>query len=477
MVQENLLLTYHPLPKQQIFHEAGKRYIERLLLAGNQYGKTYCACAELAIHAQGAYDDLPFEWIGRRWNRPVTILVIGHDFEQMRDSCQKHLFGMQGNWGTGLIQKSSIDEKSPKMSREKPGCVSLCYIKSNYGGNTLFRLASESQGVEAIMGGQWDIILFDEMPQKKKMLSQALARTTWTSGMIMIAATAEKGHTDITDYFLEDEENEDMKHRFYIIAGADENPFLSKEHTDKLWSGYSREDYLMRVKGEVLYGTGLIYPYSEDSFLVDPFPLPVEWKRLCSVDPGYENSWTSLLFGAISPDDTVYFHHLIRRKRKNCKPALLYPLYHTQCIQWTGNPNTKIPMAYPKDANQHGRTGIVIANEYRKVGFQLVRKPASVKLIDGKISHGVWDGITFCQCRFDEGKVKIFKSPVMEPFVKELRRYSTDEDGEIIQKTKFDVLDTMRYLLTSLKYASYGGNGRCNRSVKVIPTCSATNYH
>src|SRR5215207_9666216 len=62
------LLHYRPYPKQGAFHAAGAAHRERLLMAGNQLGKTYCGAAETAIHLTGRY---PEWWEGRRWDRPV----------------------------------------------------------------------------------------------------------------------------------------------------------------------------------------------------------------------------------------------------------------------------------------------------------------------------------------------------------------------------------------------------------------------
>ena len=62
------LLRYRPYPKQAAFHAAGATHRERLLMAGNQLGKTYCGAAEAAIHLTGRYPDW---WNGSRWDRPV----------------------------------------------------------------------------------------------------------------------------------------------------------------------------------------------------------------------------------------------------------------------------------------------------------------------------------------------------------------------------------------------------------------------
>ena len=66
--RNRLLPAIRPYPKQAAFHAAGALHRERLLMAGNQLGKTYSGAAEAAIHLTGRYPDW---WEGRRWDRPV----------------------------------------------------------------------------------------------------------------------------------------------------------------------------------------------------------------------------------------------------------------------------------------------------------------------------------------------------------------------------------------------------------------------
>jgi hypothetical protein len=54
---ENQLEYYVPYPRQRDFHDAGARYRERLLMAGNQVGKTWAAAMETAMHVTGLYPD------------------------------------------------------------------------------------------------------------------------------------------------------------------------------------------------------------------------------------------------------------------------------------------------------------------------------------------------------------------------------------------------------------------------------------
>src|SRR5689334_13894983 len=59
------LLRYVAYPKQREFHNQGLIHRERLLMAANQVGKTYCGAAEAAIHLTGLY---PAWWQGRRFD-------------------------------------------------------------------------------------------------------------------------------------------------------------------------------------------------------------------------------------------------------------------------------------------------------------------------------------------------------------------------------------------------------------------------
>lgn len=59
----NKLESYQPYPKQMDFYAAGKHWRERLLMAGNQCGKTYAGSFEMAVHLTGRYPDW---WPGHR---------------------------------------------------------------------------------------------------------------------------------------------------------------------------------------------------------------------------------------------------------------------------------------------------------------------------------------------------------------------------------------------------------------------------
>jgi hypothetical protein len=73
---ENQLEYYVPYAKQAEFHSAGSKYRERLLMAGNQVGKTWAAAMEMAMHVTGLYPDW---WHGHRFDGRFSYSVIPGD--------------------------------------------------------------------------------------------------------------------------------------------------------------------------------------------------------------------------------------------------------------------------------------------------------------------------------------------------------------------------------------------------------------
>jgi len=69
---QDKLSGYKPYDKQLQFHNAGAKHRERLLMAGNQLGKTLAGSMEVAMHACGTY---PNWWQGKRFDKPTVSWV------------------------------------------------------------------------------------------------------------------------------------------------------------------------------------------------------------------------------------------------------------------------------------------------------------------------------------------------------------------------------------------------------------------
>ena len=124
------LYFYKPYPKQIEFHNAGSRFRERALIAGNQLGKTLCAAHEVAYHMTGAY---PEWWEGKRFTKPNLWWIGSKTAELTRDGAQIKLIGTQGKWGTGAIPKASLIGE-PAMARGTPGAVEIFRVRHVTGG-------------------------------------------------------------------------------------------------------------------------------------------------------------------------------------------------------------------------------------------------------------------------------------------------------------------------------------------------------
>src|SRR5262245_61963084 len=106
-VVENRLEGYRPYAKQAAFHSVGMNHRERLLMAGNQLGKSLAGGMECAIHATGRY---PEWWQGRRFDRPTIGWACGTTNETVRDTVQRILVGRPSARGTGCIPAEAIVE-------------------------------------------------------------------------------------------------------------------------------------------------------------------------------------------------------------------------------------------------------------------------------------------------------------------------------------------------------------------------------
>lgn len=163
--RENRLLSYKPYPKQREFHKAGATNSERLLIAGNQLGKSVAGASEQAIHLTGRYPDW---WEGAVFDKPVTMWASGVTSEGTRDNPQRLLVGppsVEEAWGTGMIPKDALIGWSRAM-----GVANLLdNVTVRWGGGgdvqagtSILGFKSYEKGREKWQGPTLDGVWFDE---------------------------------------------------------------------------------------------------------------------------------------------------------------------------------------------------------------------------------------------------------------------------------------------------------------------------
>jgi phage terminase large subunit-like protein len=193
------LTEYRPYAKQRAFHAAGTEHRERLLMAGNQLGKTYCGAAEVAFHLTGKY---PAWWEGRRWDRPTRWWAGSKTGEVTRDGVQRYLVGEpkdESAWGTGMIPGDDLSDWGRRQGIAD--ALDNVTVRHVSGGTSTLGFKSYDQGRQKWQGETLDGVWFDEEPPLD-IYMEGLTRTNATGGLTMITFTPLLGMSDVVSMFL-----------------------------------------------------------------------------------------------------------------------------------------------------------------------------------------------------------------------------------------------------------------------------------
>src|SRR5215472_10017177 len=193
---EDKLASYKPYTKQAAFHAAGAKHRERLLMAGNQLGKTLAGSMEVAMHATGRY---PSWWQGKRFDKPTVSWVAGTTGETVRDTVQRMLVGRPGQEGTGSIPKDAIVELVP--ARGIPDLLDSIRVRHVSGGISTIGLKSYLRGRESFQGETLDFVWLDEEPPPD-VYFEVLTRTNVSQGPVWLTFTPLLGISTVVKRYL-----------------------------------------------------------------------------------------------------------------------------------------------------------------------------------------------------------------------------------------------------------------------------------
>ena len=198
-IRFNRIDQYDPYPYQQKFHDTSKDSNQRLLMAANRIGKSYCGAAEMSFHLRGIY---PEWWKGRRYDQPITAWAGGISNETTRDIVQAELLGSPDDldaFGSGAIPKNYIikTERKPGV----PNAKSVALIRHVSGGNSSLHFKAYEMGSEKWQGRSVDVVWLDEEPHRD-IYSQAVTRTLDRRGMVYMTFTPEAGMTETVAAFM-----------------------------------------------------------------------------------------------------------------------------------------------------------------------------------------------------------------------------------------------------------------------------------
>ena len=447
----NRIDQYDPYPYQQQFHETSKDSNQRLLMAANRIGKSFCGAAEMSYHLRGIYPDW---WKGRRYDQPITAWAGGVSNETTRDIVQAELLGSPDDpdaFGSGAIPKNYIikTERKPGV----PNAKSVALIRHVSGGNSSLHFKAYEMGVEKWQGRSVDVVWLDEEPSRD-IYSQAVTRTLDRRGMVYMTFTPEAGMTETVAAFMNRIQPgqslvnatwDDASEKIKSMKG--QQGHLSEAVMEQILSAYSPHEREMRRYGRPSIGSGLIFPVDEEKIIIDPIAIKDHWPRIAAIDFGWDHP-TAVVWCAVDRDEDVFYVYDCHRESKAS------PSIHAQAIR--SRPHF-IPIAYPHDGNRRDSMGNPgLADQYRNLGcnFLLQHFSNPPALGENKGSNSIEEGLMAMLQSMEVSNFKVFST--LSNWFEEFRMYHR-KGGKVVP-FRDDLMSATRYAFQSQRFAVSGSD-------------------
>jgi phage terminase large subunit-like protein len=407
-------------PKHLEFFAAGLTYKERLFMAANRIGKTVSGAYETTAHLTGRY---PAFWPGKRFCRATEGWACGTTSETTRDIVQRELVGTVDAIGTGMIPKHLIVHTTPRP-HGMPGAISEVWVRHISGEVSKLTLKTYEQGRKSFEGTARDFIWCDEEPPLD-CYTEMVLRTMTTKGIVYITFTPLQGMSEVVMGFLEPDNDEARKYKFYVQAGWKDVPHLDEEEKKKLLATTPRYQIKARTLGEPTLGAGAIYPTAEEDILTPLAAIPDTWPRAFALDVGWNR--TAALWVARNPGSGVLVAYDEYYQAQGEPPT------HAAGIKARGS---WIPGVI--DPASRGRSqvdGRQLLTMYRELGLKL-----------SEADNAVDTGIAKVWTLMVSGLFKVM--PSCHNWWNEFRKYHRDDKGNIV-KVSDHLMDATRYMVNS----------------------------
>jgi phage terminase large subunit-like protein len=435
---ENRLAAYAPYAKQREFHAMGATKRERLLLAGNQLGKTLAAGMEVAMHLTGNYAD---DWEGKRFAKPVVAWVSGVTAEATRDGAQRILLGRAGSLGTGTIPGKNII--GAPLSR--PGvadAVAIVKVRHVTGGTSTLIFKSYDQGREKWQGDTIDVLWPDEEPPEE-IYTEGLTRTNagdgGKGGICLMTFTPLLGMSNVVKRFL----MEDSKDRGVVTMTIDDVGHYSDEQKASIIASYPAHEREARTKGIPTLGSGRVFPVTEESISWQLVPLP----GISRASSAWISDGTTrpLLAGSLTIPTPISF---TSPTPTGCASRRRSSMPRDQGAQQGREDSRRLAARRP--AARQG-LGHPACSAVSRPGLEML--PEHATFMDG--SNGLEAGVVEMLTRMQTGRLKV--AAHLTEFFEEFRLYHRKPTGPLgipqIVKIHDDLISAIRYGMMMLRFA------------------------
>lgn len=440
--RENRMRSFIPYERQQAFFELGATRRERLLMAGNQVGKSEAGAFEAALHLTGEY---PKWWQGKKFDHPVRGWAGGEGGLLVRDVSQTKLCGIPGSeadFGTGMIPKALLLGKSAGHG-VSDGFDSI-RVRHTSGGVSTLHFKTYEQGRSKWQGATLDFIWLDEEPPAE-IYSEALARLTG-DGIVWSTLTPLLGYTPFISRFLRDESPEARRDRGVIRMGLRHAQHFTDEEKSRRLAGYPTHERAARENGDPMLGSGAVFEEvieSDISTRLSLSEVPAHWPKLWGIDFGIAHPFAAVLVAWDRDADTVYVLDAF-------KMAGGTPLNHASRMRSIA---ANVPVAWPHDGTQREKgSGSPLADIYRREGLKML--PSHATHPGGGYSTEA--GIMEMLARMRDGRFKVASH--LADWFDEFRGYHR-KDGLIV-KLNDDLMSATRIAVIARRFAKDAPFGR-----------------
>lgn len=444
------LYRYKPYKKQRDFHEAGAKFRERALFAGNQLGKTLAGAHELAMHLTGLYPDW---WTGHRYDRPIIAWVGADTNETSREVVQPALLGTEEanlnspDLGTGAIPRDKIE----RVTKRQAGVIDVVdqiWVHHKTGGLSRAVLKSYDQKRKAWQGKKVDYGWLDEEPPFD-IYSEMLTRTNAAKnakgefdGRLACTFTPLQGRTKVVQRFIAPDKGASPTwHSFMSIMDVDH---YTPARKSEIVAGYPEWEREARANGRPMLGEGLVFPVAWSQVAVEPFHIPKYFAKINGLDFGTAGDGgheTAVVFLAHDRDrDIVYVYDCYKAKGQTT-------VYHSEAIKSRGE---WIPVAWPHDGvNVEAANGLPRFRTFSVHGVNMLGLSARYENDKGG-SQPTEPSIDHMLERLLTGRLKVFS--FLNEWQNEFQSYHRKE-GKIVAMYD-DLLKATMYGLMMIRYGA-----------------------
>jgi phage terminase large subunit-like protein len=440
----NQLQYFRPFDHQrQFFVTTTDR---RGILAANRIGKTVSTCYETAMHLTGRY---PEWWQGKRFDKPITVMVAGEGWSQVALVLQKELMGTQDiklrdSIGTGAIPRSDIIVETTRSDGANVIGVEIRHIS---GGKSYLLFANYTQEVRQMQGFKLDLAVFDEQPPDD-FFSEIVTRTATTQGQVLCSFTPLKGLNGLVSKFW----NREAGYDFVRVAWSDVpeydpwgEPFLLQSTRDQLERDYLPHEREARIAGKPVMGQGAVFQirdwptYGREDFR---FEVASGIERIIALDLGLVNDRTVISLMYWDPREReAWLHRQITVKGIDEANPTNY-IQHLMRPEVIGT-----PIVLPPDAGTPGRytmSSSSIRELFESYGLNVVSRPIMNPADSlGRTTNHKSYGINVMRQMLEAGTLHINEN--CADFLREAQNYYVDPQGRFSDPD--DCLDSCRYAL------------------------------